>query len=343
MGEVIRKVKGGRFIGWYVRYVDSDGKRKAKATKAATAAEARRILVELEAAAGRRRLGVPARPQAISGTALLERWLDEAQPRTPDRDAWVQRQRHTLVKVRPFLDTLIRPSDALRIVRKLSSYAPGTVRNTIVTLKAAWRWAASVGLVDENPWEIRPPSAPRRLEYLSRPEVTALLAAVDTDRDVVAIAVRLAVFAGLRVSEVWGLRWRCVDLDRGVLTIRSGYRDRPTKNRSERTVPLAEQLRDALVEWRRCCPSAELVCPSTWGTAKTKRLDIRRLYRKAGLPIPSAPWHVLRHTFASHFLMSGGSMLTLSRLLGHTSLAVTMVYSHLSDAHVAAEVRKLRF
>ncbi len=78
MGEVIRKVnRAGRFIGWYIRYVDSDGKRKAKATRAATAAEARRILIELEAQAGRRQLGVPERPQPMKGTDLIARWLDE--------------------------------------------------------------------------------------------------------------------------------------------------------------------------------------------------------------------------------------------------------------------------
>ena len=48
---------------------------------------------------------------------------------------------------------------------------------------------------------------------------------------------RLAVFAGLRVSEVYGLRWRSVDLDRGVLTIRSGYRDAPTNPPRSRDPP----------------------------------------------------------------------------------------------------------
>ncbi len=106
---------------------------------------------------------------------------------------------------------------------------------------------------------------------------------------------------------------------------------------------MADQLRDALAEWQKRCPSREMVCPAMTGEAKAKRLDIRRLYRKAGLPSPAAPWHVLRHTFASHFLMSGGSLLTLQRLLGHTSVAITQIYSHLSDEHIAGEMKRLKF
>lgn len=344
MGEVIRKTKGGRFIGWYIRFVDADGKRKAKATKAATAAEARRILIELEAQAARRQLGVPERPALIRGTVLVNRWLEEYQPRTADRESWVLRQQHTLVKVWPYLDAVIGPQDAQRIVRTLSSrYAPGTIRNTLVALKSAWRWAASVGLVDSSPWGMRPPTAQQRVEYLNREEVSRLVAVADADREVVAVAVRLAVLAGLRVSEIFGLRWRCVDLVRGTVTVRSGYRDAPTKSRRERVIPLTDQLCDALVAWQKRCPSVDLVCPSTRGTAMAKRLDIRRLYRTAKLSVPSAPWHVLRHTFASHFLMSGGSLLVLQRLLGHSSISITQIYSHLSDEHVASEVKKLRF
>lgn len=345
MGQLIRKTnREGKFVGWYVRWVDASGKRKAKATKAATAAEARRILVELEAAAGRRQLGVPERPQPIKGVDLVARWLDESQPRTSDRKAWAKRQHYTMVKVWPYLDAIIGPQDAQRIVRTLSSrYAPGTVKNTLATIKAAWQWAASEGIVEANPWTVRVPTVQQRVEYLSRQEVVSLLAAADAHRDVVAVAVRLAIYAGLRVSEVYGLRWRAVDLDRGVMTIRNGFRDAPTKSRRERIIPIADQLRDALAAWQKRCPSREMVCPSAADGAKIRRPDIRYLYRRAKLPTPAAPWHVLRHSFASHFLMAGGSLLTLQRLLGHSSVAVTQIYSHLSDEHVAGEIKKLRF
>lgn len=50
--------------------------------------------------------------------------------------------------------------------------------------------------------------------------------------------------------------------------------------------------------------------------------------------------HVLRHTFASHFVIRGGNILTLQKILGHSSLTVTMRYAHLAPDHLE-EVRKL--
>lgn len=50
--------------------------------------------------------------------------------------------------------------------------------------------------------------------------------------------------------------------------------------------------------------------------------------------------HVLRHTFASHFMMNGGNILTLQRILGHSSLQMTMRYSHLAPDHLQ-EARQL--
>lgn len=44
--------------------------------------------------------------------------------------------------------------------------------------------------------------------------------------------------------------------------------------------------------------------------------------------------HVLWHTFASHFMMNGGNILTLQRILGHANVTMTMRYSHLSPEHL---------
>ncbi|WP_264673444.1 tyrosine-type recombinase/integrase [Marinobacter nitratireducens] len=49
--------------------------------------------------------------------------------------------------------------------------------------------------------------------------------------------------------------------------------------------------------------------------------------------------HILRNTFASHFIMSGGNILTLKAILGHSSIAMTMRYAHLSPDHLEDAVR----
>lgn len=48
---------------------------------------------------------------------------------------------------------------------------------------------------------------------------------------------------------------------------------------------------------------------------------------------------MLRHTFASHFVINGGDILTLQRILGHSSIVMTMRYAHLSDGHLAEASR----
>ena len=54
-------------------------------------------------------------------------------------------------------------------------------------------------------------------------------------------------------------------------------------------------------------------------------------------------FHDLRHTFASHLVMAGVDITTVSKLLGHKSLTMTLRYSHLAPAHLAEGVKKLDF
>jgi len=51
----------------------------------------------------------------------------------------------------------------------------------------------------------------------------------------------------------------------------------------------------------------------------------------------------MRHTFASHFMMKGGNILTLQRVLGHSTLAMTLRYAHLAPDFMKDEMRKVSF
>ena len=49
--------------------------------------------------------------------------------------------------------------------------------------------------------------------------------------------------------------------------------------------------------------------------------------------------HVLRHTFASHFMMNGGNILVLKQIVGHTKIEQTMVYAHFAPSHLKDAIK----
>ena len=361
MGEVIRKQKNGKFIGWYLRFVDVDGKRKQRASKQPTQAEARRMLIEIEARIVRGKLGVPERdePLRITMAQLTERFLSEYDnPRIRDLTRWRQKQRYVFVSILKELGEL--PISAFSVdsaerfrncqVRK---YKPNTARNKIASLTLMLSWAARKGFLSSNPLHgLRQPNATTRLQFLSKEEAVRLLDVAErkgkvSPRDAaIAVAIQLGIYGGLRVGEICGLRWRDVNFSAGLLTITRSFHRATTKSGKERTVPIAPELADTLRKWKPSCPeTAEgLVCPCFIGGAWKMPMRapcLIRFYEAAEIPLPAAPWHVLRHSFASLFMMCGGNILTLQRLLGHADIKQTQIYAHLSPDFVANEIRRL--
>jgi integrase len=169
-----------------------------------------------------------------------------------------------------------------------------------------------------------------------------------------------AIFTGLRASELRGLRWRDVDLDRTNLTIRQRA-DRwntigPTKSASgRRDVPLAPIVVNTLKEWRLACPKGELdlVFPNRKGLVLTltdiHRLGLTRLAVVTGLTDeegkPKYGLQALRHAAASLFIEQGFGPKRIQALMGHSSIQVTFdTYGHLfpSQSEDQAALRQLQ-
>ena len=75
------------------------------------------------------------------------------------------------------------------------------------------------------------------------------------------------------------------------------------------------------------------------GPALCCRSAFRSAYQRCGFDTPGQMTHILRHTFASHYLMAGGDILGLQRILGHSSITMTMRYAHLSPGHLESALR----
>ena len=163
-------------------------------------------------------------------------------------------------------------------------------------------------------------------------------AAYDTYTDYVAPLVLLALNTGLRRGELLQLRWRDLDLQRRLLTVRG----EGAKTRQTRHVPLNSEATRVLKAWR---PTAiEPDCYVFGGSAESTPLGtVKKAWQGVlmSASVTSFRFHDLRHTFASKLVMAGVDLNTVRELLGHKSIAMTLRYAHLAPEHKAAAVESL--
>lgn len=100
-----------------------------------------------------------------------------------------------------------------------------------------------------------------------------------------------------------------------------------TKGNKPRTVPISPEL-------------AARIPKKTGPLFSSSLKAFRTAVERTNLQLPKGQMsHVLRHTFASHFMMKGGNILVLQRILGHASIVDTMKYSHFAPDHLEDAVR----
>jgi integrase len=232
--------------------------------------------------------------------------------------------------------------------------SPTTVKHMHAALHDALGHALKQGLVLRNVCDLveAPQFAHVDRVTLSANEAWHLMETARGSRWYVAIV--LALTAGMREGEMLGLRWRYVDLDRGVLTVSgnaqpgvSGLVLKEPKNRSSiRQIKLTTLAVEALRE-HQALQAIEreqagdqwqemgLVCPTVVGTPVRSQNFVTRGFRplaeKAG--IPRVRFHDLRHTHATLLTGLGTTLPLVSGILGHSSIQITGdLYTHTSIA-----------
>lgn len=357
MGEIIRRTKNGKFLGFYLRFYEA-GRRRMIASKQPTFAEARRMLVEIEARIARGELGIPERRSGRGTTVaeLVERFLHEySRPRIKDINQYRWQSRAILKKVLNQIGTLsttqIQQTHIIKMRNRLSQeHEPGTVRNAINRLSVVFSWGIEEGLAPANPCkEVERPAGRYSVDFLSKEETQLLLCSAQARANTLVgktryVALALALHTGLRKGELFGLRWTDLDFDTLRLTVARSYLTRP-KNDKVRYLRLPKALLPILKEWKEHCPLSTQVIPIRRNLeyGRNSVLGLRQLMTEIGLRDVLHPWHLLRHTFASHFMMSGGNILTLQKILGHCDLRITMQYAHLSPDFLGEEMERVKF
>lgn len=178
----------------------------------------------------------------------------------------------------------------------------------------------------------------RQIQYLEPEEIEQLISCITIDglnglRD--RAIIRTLSASGLRVSELVNLRISQINLTRGECSVKGkGRRVRPVFL-SEQAVEDIEAYFDARRDGNNFCfivhhkdPRLDKDAPAI--TVRTVQRILNRYARSAGITKPVTP-HKLRHSFATQLLRNGADLRSVQALLGHSSIATTQVYTHVTD------------
>jgi len=176
------------------------------------------------------------------------------------------------------------------------------------------------------------PRAPQQLPLILSPEEVERI--LKAPPHLKSRALLMTIYAaGLRISEVAGLRVTDIDSARMTITIRQG------KGNKDRVLMLSPVLLDTLRQYWRHKRPQEWLFP---GEKPDQHIGCNAVYqifqnaaRRAGITKNVSP-HSLRHSFATHLLESGTDLRTIQILMGHRSLKTTAGYLHVSQQHVRA-------
>jgi integrase len=156
----------------------------------------------------------------------------------------------------------------------------------------------------------------------------------------------VGALVGLRTGEVLGLDWNNVDLANRRLHVRQQVHDGrlgPLKDDESRVAPISSSLAPILAAWKLKTGGEgllfkpankgaggrpELGRPPSYVRAHTLHKRLRKALKDCGLP--NLTWYqCTRHTFASLFVLGGGSVEVLSKIMGHADISTTQRYAHL--------------
>jgi len=246
--------------------------------------------------------------------------------------------------------TEILPKHADELIRYLLNRGHNQKGANLIlqTLKVALYEAERQDLIRTNPLKnfkmLKVPKLPPH--YWTRMEVRQFILA-NIDNPLFPLFV-VALNTGMRKGELAGLCWDRLDFSRSMIEV-SRIRDRyglrnTTKSGVARHVPMNEMVKQTLMKLYAVRKN-NFVFAREDGQA----LNPLHIYRDFGKAQARAKmdkrirFHDLRHTFASHFMMSGGNLYDLQKILGHTQFEMTQIYAHLSPDHLANKTQILSF
>lgn len=339
---------------WWITWRER-GRRRSKSFL--TEDLARRVLAKITVDIAAGKCGLPNDPRNAPTLEELARPWFEARKRThracgDDLSRWRTNLSPYFGKMRPgeVDGAAIRGFVEKTLAKGL---AANTVGNCVRLLSALFTYLVETKHVAVNPVSVLPRSTRRLFRSTHDPKATPFLERPDDVRRVflalpepINIAFAVGALAGLRTGEVLALAWPDIDLAGRRIRIWRQVQDgqlTPLKDEEPRVILLQNALAPILAEYKLATGGEGYLFTPTFPTRggrpdlgtppgfirpHTLLRHLRIALKKCGLPCMT--WYeCTRHTFASLFVLGGGSLEVLRDLMGHSSVTTTERYSHL--------------
>ena len=213
-------------------------------------------------------------------------------------------------------------SDIQRLFIENSDLSASSLLTIWNRLRIFWSWAEKEGICSNVMDDIPAPVMRRKLpRILRRDEVRRLMGSVRVERDYAILATLLDT--GMRIGELASMTRESVSAEGVLVSGKTGDRVVPI---NQNVLELVKKQGDERGLWVGL--RGQL---TDWGLQQI----VRRNMRNAGFDPPKIGPHTLRHTFGTQYILKGGDVFSLQRIMGHTRIETTMIYVNMSTELVA--------
>lgn len=345
-GDNIRKRTDGRWEGRY-QTIDANGEKKYSSVYGKSYSEVKEKLTarmyvlsktdfpDLSAARMNSRLQICDTDFCV----LMEEWLEEVE-QSRKYSTYIKYKKLYTCHIRPLFskDTLSRMTGSYIQAQLSALEVSDTTRHSIL---AAMKQALC--FVEKQYGYPLPvitgcslPKRPSAIEIMNRTEQNRLIQFLYSDMDISKAGIYLCLFTGLRLGEVCSLKWEDIDSEKGLLHVnrtvqRIESKQGPTKTTlletppksvfSKREIPISDTLLSLLTKFRQ--EEQEYVLKNSKPMEPRTYQNHFKKYLKQ-IDAPDYNFHILRHTFATNCIDSGMDVKSLSEILGHSNVQITL-------------------
>ncbi len=342
-GKNIYKRKDGRWEGRYIKEYDSNGKARYRSVFGKTYAEAesKREAALLKDAANKKEKGI--------FETIAKEWLNNQKP---------QLKASSISKYTNILNSHLIPQfgswqfrditrhDVMIYSRELLSskygLSPKTANNILSVLKSIFKYAnkeLSLNIPDINDISVRQPQKPIRI--LSIEEQSRLSHYLYDNLNTCFLGILISLYTGIRIGEICALKWSEINLQEHYIYVQKTMQriqiekpyiegkktkivvQAPKSNCSIRKIPIPDRLLQLLILYR-APEEAYLLTGSENRFMEPRSLEnqFKSVAKKCN--IVNINYHTLRHTFATRCIELGFDLKSLSEILGHASVNITL-------------------